>query len=79
MIRSRYWLGGNDIAEEGRYIWSSDGAEIPLDRFWNPNEPDHSGTDDTVDCVMMQQTGFSDVYCDRISEAFWKSFACAIP
>ena len=31
---SIFWVGGNDIEEEGVWVWNSNGEAIDMSRFW---------------------------------------------
>ena len=48
---SRYWVGSNDLAREGVWVWS-DGRSMPGAVNWDVNEPNNGGTDpDREQCV----------------------------
>ena len=37
---SQFWIGLNDAAQEGKFVWSSDGAPISYDN-WGHQQPDN--------------------------------------
>lgn len=62
----RLWLGLNDIASEGAYVWVS--GDTSTFRNWDSTQPDNSGGDE--DCVQMWfEGGWNDAWCYRVSEA----------
>ena len=57
------WIGGSDEANEGRFVWNSDGAPVdPERRYWHHNQPDNSAADD--DFLSMTAAG---TFSDRIT------------
>ena len=59
---SSIWLGGNDIEEEGVWVWNSNGEAIDMNRFWLDGRP-YEG-DNARNCLMMaSETGFVDYNC----------------
>ena len=47
------WLGANDLEEEGKWVWASDGA--PADVGWYRGEPNnYNGLEH---CMVMWETG----------------------
>ena len=71
-----FWLGGNDIEEEGVWIWISNGERMNMDRYWatSSENPDHDNSNHdqgSEHCLEMWGIGFNDVIC---SEA--KVFIC---
>lgn len=57
----RFWIGLNDVAEEGNFVWSSGGHLGHLD--WAPGEPNDYSKEDCVE-----------VYADTWT---WNDFDCA--
>ena len=57
-----FWLGGNDIEEEGVWVWDSNDEVIDMNRFWYSGEP----SDNSEDCIMMwAPIGFCDYTCSE--------------
>ncbi|XP_050412463.1 caspase-9 isoform X2 [Patella vulgata] len=54
-----YWIGGNDLDEEGEWKWS-DGSPIISDA-WSPGKPSNAGN-----CLMLHGLAFNDPECDNI-------------
>ena len=48
------WLGGNDINQEGNWIWDSEGDQMDMGRFWDDGEPNG---DDGNDCLVIKKEG----------------------
>ena len=63
------WLGGSDIADEGVWIWNSNGEGINMDQFWMINQPDNFTVSE--DCIEITGVGFNDSRCAKIV-----SFVC---
>ena len=40
-LTGRFWIGGSDAVEEGRWIWSHSGSEISEYTNWGPKQPDN--------------------------------------
>ena len=53
LVKDGTWLGLNDIAEEGVWVWS-DGSPVTHTKF-GLGQPDNSGNED---CVEMKSNGF---------------------
>ena len=58
-----YWLGGNDLDEEGTWVWASDGEAVP-DEIWPPGEPNNHL--DREDCMIMVGTELHDYSCAAV-------------
>lgn len=57
----RYWLGLDDLEEEGVFRWR-DGAELNYQSLWADGEP--NDYDDREDCVQMTESGrWNDIPC----------------
>ncbi|XP_022093397.1 perlucin-like protein [Acanthaster planci] len=44
---SSYWIGANDIVEEGVWRWAQNGRKVTYTN-WGPNEPNNSNNEDAV-------------------------------
>ena len=50
-MHGRFWLGLNDIEDEGTFVWASSNTS-PSFTFWRPGEPnDQWGNEDCVHIV----------------------------
>lgn len=62
----RLWLGLNDIANEGVFVWDS--GDTSSFRNWDSTQPDSSGGNEN--CVQMWFEGkWNDAWCYRVSES----------
>lgn len=73
-----YWVGGNDLAVEGTFIWTSDNSALGFVN-WQPREPDNNkGVDDcvsicsdsnsvgaTVIVMILSHTSVKPLYCKQ--------------
>ncbi|KAH9504525.1 hypothetical protein Btru_063047 [Bulinus truncatus] len=75
IFRGRLWIGANDIAQEGRFVWASDNSTMNS-TLWNKGEPNNflrwSNTVPNVtlydeDCVEIDliNNNLNDVYCSQ--------------
>ena len=62
-----YWLGINDLANQGQYVYASDGQEV-IDGMWESTQPS-SGTERCVGYYSMPSYGgeWFDRPCDFLS------------
>jgi hypothetical protein len=67
---SNYWIGANDIAQEGSWKWA-DGSPLTYSR-WTGGEPSNSGSIEHCGHVYMGSGGWND---DNCSTRIW-SFIC---
>ena len=58
-----FWLGGNDIEEEGVWIWISNGERMNMDQFWITVFLSPDNSNDQEHCLEMWGTGFNDQVC----------------
>ena len=56
-----FWLRGNDIEHEGKWVWSTGGEEISPQN-WKQGEPNNSGVED---CLQMGKKGWNDNKCRK--------------
>ncbi|KAH9504532.1 hypothetical protein Btru_063090, partial [Bulinus truncatus] len=49
-VTSFVWLGANDVAEEGHFVWASDNSTV-TSKLWLSRQPDN--TNGSEDCVMI--------------------------
>ena len=65
----KFWLGGNDMDQEGVWVWDSNRERMDMARFWNNHEPNDSRGSE--DCLQMSELhredlnvlGFNDIGC----------------
>ena len=50
-LGTHIWLGANDLEEEGKWVWASDGAPVSEDVGWYATEPNDKGGRE--DCMAM--------------------------
>lgn len=56
------WLSGSDVAQEGRFIWASNGKPLVYKNFM-PQQPDNAGG--VEDCIMFGINGkWNDDNCE---------------
>ena len=48
-VQGPWWTGGNDVAEEGTFVWSN--GEPWIYEPWEPGEPTDAGTMNDEDCI----------------------------
>jgi len=64
-----FWLGGNDISQEGKWIWEHDQTTIAFDDLWAPNEPNNNfRKNEDQDCLSISRWcnwKFDDLFCSR--------------
>ena len=66
LVKGGAWLGLNDIAEEGVWVWS-DGSPVTLTKFGH-GQPDNFWNED---CVEMNPKGFlNDQSCGALRHFF---------
>lgn len=63
------WLGGSDVAQEGKFIWDSDGGVVSAGYTnWAPTQPDDAGGNE--DCIhIYPQASFNQPY--------WNDWPCS--
>ena len=62
---STWWLGVNDINEEGKFVFDSDGSPVPFTPTWsNLNSP----YSQTYDCVLVYHSS---------SDPKWQVYSCS--
>ena len=64
-----FWLGGNDIEEEGVWVWNSNGEVIDMSRFWLAGRP-YAGETGRNCLMMASDTGFEDYNCAASSYSY---------
>lgn len=64
-----FWLGANDLASEGSWVWSS-GTALSYTK-WGPGEPNNSNNED---CAELRLTNFS-----GLKPGDWNDSACTDP
>ena len=67
-IRDRFWLGFNDNASEGNWVWSS--GEASTYTNWNSGEPNNSAAGSGEDCGQI----YSNVAPHALG--YWNDFIC---
>ena len=72
----RFWIGVNDIASEGTFVYDSSGTTIVYEN-WNPGEPNDSGGED---CTEIKYGNWNDMPCTTelsfVCEEYGKSVFC---
>ena len=72
----RFWIGVNDIANEGTFVYDSSGTTIVYEN-WNPGEPNDSGGED---CTEIKYGNWNDMPCTTelsfVCEEYGKSVFC---
>ncbi|XP_061167260.1 uncharacterized protein LOC133176112 [Saccostrea echinata] len=59
-----HWIGANDIAQEGRFVWTETNRDVTSYSNWHPMEPDDSGGQD---CVHICRQGvWGDTPCGEV-------------
>ena len=67
------WIGCNDIAHEGRFVWFQNHRRITFSN-WAPGEPNNAGNEDC--CMMIYPTSYhragqwNDAPCGHLFENF---------
>ena len=56
------WLGGNDIAQEGNWVWYYYGDQINMNQFWRAGHPQSSTGHNCL--VMQSSSGYENYNCD---------------
>ena len=73
------WLGGNDLANEGRFVWLSDSEPVENEAFnvWVPGEPNNSrGIEHCLEFTHSE--GSSRAFNDEPCSEFILDFVCEI-
>ena len=60
---TEWWIGLNDLEEEGVYVWS-DGTPLGYEA-WNDGEPNNSGEEDCTHFASWASGLWNDIPCDR--------------
>lgn len=50
MEKTSFWIGGTDIAKEGKFVWMASGEPFSYTN-WLPNQPDNNYFDVAENCV----------------------------
>ncbi|XP_078314497.1 lectin BRA-3-like isoform X2 [Crassostrea virginica] len=71
-IYPRFWIGLNDIEEEGQFVWVNTGSLHSLDNFtsWNVNQPNNIDFNSilTADCCVTKHDGlWWDDNCENLN------------
>ena len=62
------WIGCNDIAHEGRFVWSHNNQVVTYSK-WYKGEPNNNGNEDC--CHTLKNSGaWNDLKCDSRLDAF---------
>ena len=72
---SKTWIGINDLAREGKFVYESDHSEIWSNDYWQKKQPDNfHGSEDCVNYDDFSKKGWNDNSCSKalfsICEAF---------
>ena len=66
-----YWIGGNDMYEEGTFSWISDNSTLDFVN-WYPSEPDNNNNQDCVSICGDEH------WADRFCISVWP-YICKVP
>ena len=61
------WMGCNDIAHEGRFVWSHNYQVVTYSK-WPPGQPDNHYTEDC--CMLRKDRHWNDYPCNKALESF---------
>ena len=61
LTTEKYWIGLNDITQEGTFVWEHSGQILSYSEAWESGEPDDSNNED---CVLQHNGYWYDVKCD---------------
>jgi hypothetical protein len=72
-----WWLGGNDLVTENRFVWLDDNVEIvaPLFEIWRDGEPNDGGTNGE-DCMILEADNANREWDDRECEGDVFPYIC---
>ncbi|KAI8517186.1 response to nematode [Branchiostoma belcheri] len=56
-----YWIGLNDVREEGSFVWSDEANSPAVYTNWHPDQPDNGGGEDCVE--MTKNQDWNDLPC----------------
>ncbi|XP_019637235.1 PREDICTED: uncharacterized protein LOC109479686 [Branchiostoma belcheri] len=56
-----YWIGLNDVREEGSFVWSDEAKSPAVYTNWHPDQPDNGGGEDCVE--MTKNQDWNDLPC----------------
>ena len=59
-----YWIGINDISEEGKFVYESNGEQITWTN-WGPGEPNNAPPKRAGDCVRLKEGKWWDQGCEK--------------
>ena len=72
---SNFWIGGNDLKKEGRFVWS-DGSPFSF-TFWSAREPNNKGSRGQEDCINLRKSTYRRTWND-LACSFRHPFICKI-
>ena len=58
-----YWIGGNDLAVEGKFVWTSDNSTLGFENWRSGQPKDSNGNEDCLSLCRDKQ--WNDDNCDR--------------
>ena len=61
LTTEKYWIGLNDITQEGTFVWEHSGQILSYSEAWESGEPYDSNNED---CVLQHNGYWYDVKCD---------------
>ncbi|GFR62275.1 lectin C-type domain protein [Elysia marginata] len=67
-------IGGNDVAEEGKFVYYHSGEPVPQKVTWLPGEPNDSLQNEDCMGFWYAKKGLNDIRCDRVVK-----YVCEIP
>lgn len=63
LVKVNLWLGGNDLAEEGRHVWFSTGKRFSFTN-WSKGNPDNHNNGDCVNMWDVTDFEWNDAACN---------------
>uniref|UniRef100_A0A1I8NX15 C-type lectin domain-containing protein n=1 Tax=Stomoxys calcitrans TaxID=35570 RepID=A0A1I8NX15_STOCA len=62
-VKVNLWLGGNDLGEEGRFVWASSGKKFAFSN-WSKGNPDNHNNGDCINIWDVTDFEWNDAACN---------------